>query len=28
VKAMQQVKELRDNMWKSVPNVIIDLGKR
>jgi len=28
VKAMQQVKELRDSMWEAVPNVIIDLGKR
>jgi DNA-binding PadR family transcriptional regulator len=27
-KAMQQVKDLRDSMWKAVPNVIIDLGKR
>jgi PadR family transcriptional regulator PadR len=28
VKALQQVKVLRDNMWKSVPDVILDLGKR
>lgn len=28
VKAMQQVKELRDSMWKSVPNGVLDLGKR
>jgi DNA-binding PadR family transcriptional regulator len=28
VKAMQQVKTLRDNMWKSVPDVVLDLGKR
>ncbi len=28
VRSLQQAKELRDGMWKSVPNVILDLGKR
>jgi len=28
VRAMQQSKDLRDNMWKSVPNIILDLAKR
>ena len=28
VRAMQQVKDLRDSMWKSVPNVVLDLGKK
>lgn len=28
VKAMQQVKELRDSMWKSVPEVILNTGRR
>lgn len=28
VRALQQSKDLRDNMWKSVPNVILDLSKR
>jgi PadR family transcriptional regulator PadR len=28
VKALQRVKDLRDSMWKAVPNVILDFGKR
>ena len=28
VRALQQAKDVRDGMWKSVPNVILDLGKR
>jgi DNA-binding PadR family transcriptional regulator len=28
VKAMQEVKDIRDGMWKSVPRVILDLNKR
>lgn len=28
VKAMQDVKEMRDGMWKAVPRVILDLNKR
>jgi DNA-binding PadR family transcriptional regulator len=28
VKAMQQVKDLRDGMWKSVPTILLDLGKK
>jgi PadR family transcriptional regulator PadR len=28
VKAMQQVKELRDSMWKSVPEAILNAGRR
>lgn len=28
VKAIQQVKELRDSMWKSVPGVLLDFGKK
>ncbi len=27
-KAMQQVKDLRDSMWRAVPNVILNLGKK
>jgi len=27
-KALQQVKDLRDGMWKAVPAVILDLAKR
>jgi DNA-binding PadR family transcriptional regulator len=28
VKAIQEVKDIRDSMWKSVPRVILDLNKR
>jgi PadR family transcriptional regulator PadR len=28
VKAMQQVKDLRDSMWKSVPDILLDFGKK
>ena len=28
VKAMQQVKDIRDDMWKSVPDVILNTGRR
>jgi PadR family transcriptional regulator, regulatory protein PadR len=28
VRAMQEVKDIRDGMWKSVPRVILDLNKR
>ncbi|HMJ70606.1 MAG TPA: PadR family transcriptional regulator [Cyclobacteriaceae bacterium] len=28
VKAIQEVKDIRDGMWKSVPRVILDLNKR
>jgi DNA-binding PadR family transcriptional regulator len=28
VRAIQQAKDLRDSMWKSMPQVILDLGKR
>jgi PadR family transcriptional regulator PadR len=26
VRALQQAKDIRDGMWKSVPNIILDLG--
>jgi DNA-binding PadR family transcriptional regulator len=28
VKAMQQVKDIRDDMWRSVPGVILNPGRR
>jgi DNA-binding PadR family transcriptional regulator len=28
VKAIQEVKDIRDGMWKAVPRVILDLNKR
>lgn len=28
VKAMQQVKDIRDGMWKSVPDVVLNPGRR
>jgi PadR family transcriptional regulator PadR len=28
VKAMQQVKDMRDSMWKSVPDIVLNLGRK